>query len=800
MMAVLRLLFLPELGRSLRELGGSAGRVRALCAVAFSPGAAAGGRRWGRLFERGRRARSAVGLGLMGAGAGFCGFGVAGLVSGEASAQSEVPALDFSELDDPFGRTSYTTEQILRFLESYRPGGPGEAPAALAQMLYVFNGGILVLAGFLLVYHTVAGTVATAREGRWGFGGWEVVRLVIAVALMVPLPPGGMNGGQHIVLGLAQLGGDFANTIWQPFADDMLGESQTAVPMPKDDLWRAAMARALVAETCRAVANAEVGNVPIGAPVMRREEGFILRERESEEGSIVYGYNARRVPNMCGAIRFVDVDDDQLSVGIGDVEPGEGEAGRLLAGNAHYRAFAGAPKDTGTSVLDELAAIADELQGTLRGRLVAEDAGEGAEGRGEYPELPDLDAKLEPVGTRYLAALRVGLEESARVETEDRRARLEGVERDVEWLAAASFINTIAYRTGSFHAVSYGVPEVVPPNYAALAEKDESAGAAVGLLVQELDRGRRFRPSHLRMGEQGLAGSLSGLGSSTEGLGGVLFGMFDLESVFVTTDDLGRTVNPIGQLASFGSSLIAAALHTYTGLIAATVAIHAKSAGVSAIPVLGKLWLGEVAQEVTAGARAVWDVGGGLVNMVLGILLIAGVMLAFVLPLIPFVRFLFGILTWLMTVVEAFLSITVFAAAHVTRGEGNQLTTSVTRSGWLFLPGLVLRPALMLFGFVLGYWVFVAGMTILNGVFVPYLKDADELSGIGLEGFIPMIVVYVFICYALINMSFKLIDILPTVAIEWIGGQGSGGAGGADSTMGGITSGVGRLAGLRFGR
>lgn len=292
-----------------------------------------------------------------------------------------------------------------------------------------------------------------------------------------------------------------------------------------------------------------------------------------------------------------------------------------------------------------------------------------------------------------------------------------------------------------------------------------------------------------------MAGSLSGLAGSKEGLGGVLFGMFDLESIFVTTDDFDRTLNPIGQLASFGSSLIAAALHTYTGLIAATVATHAGVAAGAWLPLFGESF-----EAIGEGARAVWDVGGGFVNMVLGLLLIAGVVLAFVLPLIPFIRFLFGILTWLMTVVEAFLAITVFAAAHVTRGDGNQLMTSATRSGWFFLPGLVLRPALMLFGFVLGYWVFVAGITILNGVFVPYLRDADELAGIGLEGFIPMIVVYVFICYTLMNMAFKLIDMLPSVVLEWIGGRGSGGAGGTESTVGGITAGVGRLAAMRFGR
>ena len=667
----------------------------------------------------------------------------------------------------------------------------------------MFNGGILILAGFLLVYHTVAGTVATAREGRWGFGGWEVLRLVIAVGLMVPLPTGvplspvGMNGGQHIVLGLARLGGDFANTVWQPFADDMLGESATVVPLPKDDLWRSAMARALIVETCRAVANAVVPRLSVGHPNWGVFEDFIIRERRSLDGSIGYAYAARRMPKMCGAILFVDVDDEQLSDGMSEVEPGDGQVGRLLAGNAHYEAFAVESVVEGRTVLMELERIAQELQPHLRGLLVVDDGGGGVgeDGAREWPELPDMDVLLDPVGQGYLQALTVGLQNAARAETEDRRTRLDDMERDVEWLAAASFINTIAYRTGSFNAVSYGVPDVVPPAYAELDKKDSLVSSAVVLLVQHLEGGGSFRPSHLRLGDQGIAGSLPGLTGSKEGLGGAVFGLLDLDTIFVAGDQFNRNLNPIGQLASFGSSLIAASLGTYTGLLAATIATHTGVVAAAWVPLIG-----DSALAIGEGARAVWDVGGSFVNMVLGILLIAGVVLTFVLPLIPFIRFLFGILTWLMSVVEAFLAITVFLAAHVTRGEGNQLMTSVTRSGLLFLPGLVLRPVLMLFGFVLGYWVFVAGIGMLNGVFVPYLKDADDLVGIGLVGFMTMVVVYVFICYTLMNMAFKLIDVLPTVVLEWIGGRGSGGGGGAEGAMGGITSGVGRMAGLRLSR
>ena len=53
----------------------------------------------------------------------------------------------------------------------------------------------------------------------------------------------------------------------------------------------------------------------------------------------------------------------------------------------------------------------------------------------------------------------------------------------------------------------------------------------------------------------------------------------------------------------------------------------------------------------------------------LGLLIIAGAVLAYVLPALPFIRFLFGILGWILNVAIAVLAVTVFAAAHVNRAR-----------------------------------------------------------------------------------------------------------------------------------
>ena len=164
--------------------------------------------------------------------------------------------------------------------------------------------------------------------------------------------------------------------------------------------------------------------------------------------------------------------------------------------------------------------------------------------------------------------------------------------------------------------------------------------------------------------------------------------------------------------------------------------------------------------------ESVWQVADGFVSTVLGLLLIAGAVLAYLLPALPFIRFLFAILGWIVTVAVAVLAVTVFAAAHVTRGDGNRLATQATRLGWLFLPGLILRPPLMLFGLIVGYFVFLAGIGLFNEVWLPQMRDAGASGGLGPIGFLAMLTLYVMIAYGLMNASFKLIDLLPSAVLE----------------------------------
>ena len=170
-------------------------------------------------------------------------------------------------------------------------------------------------------------------------------------------------------------------------------------------------------------------------------------------------------------------------------------------------------------------------------------------------------------------------------------------------------------------------------------------------------------------------------------------------------------------------------------------------------------------------------------------MLIAGAVLAFVLPALPFIRFLFGVFGWLVNVVEAVLAVTVFAAAHVTRGQDRGLMVPATRQGWLFLPGLILRPPLMLFGLILGYFVFLAAIGLLNAIWLPQLRDAGASDGLGPIGFLAMLTLYVML---LLRADERAPSSLSTCCLRrsW-----SGSAGGPEAR----DDGAGRLAGTVTG-
>ena len=84
-------------------------------------------------------------------------------------------------------------------------------------------------------------------------------------------------------------------------------------------------------------------------------------------------------------------------------------------------------------------------------------------------------------------------------------------------------------------------------------------------------------------------------------------------------------------------------------------------------------------------------------------------------------------------------------------------------------------------------------------MWLPQMRDAGASAGLGPVGFLAMLALYVIVAYGLMNASFKLIDLLPSAVLDWIGGRAGAGEDGGERTGGTAVAGMTRLGAVRVG-
>ncbi|MDR1080585.1 MAG: DotA/TraY family protein [Deltaproteobacteria bacterium] len=234
--------------------------------------------------------------------------------------------------------------------------------------------------------------------------------------------------------------------------------------------------------------------------------------------------------------------------------------------------------------------------------------------------------------------------------------------------------------------------------------------------------------------------------------------------------------DPVAVMSSLGSFMVTAAW-TVIGARVAVMAAAEAARGAD-----GSLW-GKLVSTVTggassAGAGAVQGAAGGIAPymLLLSVLLISyGFFLAHFLPAIPFVLWIGGILSWLVVVVESLAAAPLWLAAHALP-EGEGLAGAHGRRGYAMFLAVVLRPPLMVFGFLLA-------MALLNGlghvigrVFSVFGFAFLEESFLGVSGFMAFSVILGAVTVTAVWKLFGLSVSLPDRVVSWIGAQiGPGG-------------------------
>jgi conjugal transfer/type IV secretion protein DotA/TraY len=180
--------------------------------------------------------------------------------------------------------------------------------------------------------------------------------------------------------------------------------------------------------------------------------------------------------------------------------------------------------------------------------------------------------------------------------------------------------------------------------------------------------------------------------------------------------------------------------------------------------------VGNALQAAQSTAGSVLSLIGPIIWAVALSLLIAGITLAYYLPMAPAILFGLGVISWLILVLEAFVAAPLWAAAHALPGGGG-LTGEGGKQGYNFLIGLLLRPVLL----VIGLFISLGIMQGAAGFFIASLDVAFQSEWQGkIFGIVTLVASVLMLCgatYAMTNRVVGVITWFPDSVVGWIGAR-----------------------------
>ena len=181
-------------------------------------------------------------------------------------------------------------------------------------------------------------------------------------------------------------------------------------------------------------------------------------------------------------------------------------------------------------------------------------------------------------------------------------------------------------------------------------------------------------------------------------------------------------------------------------------------------------------QIAKVGMEMYVPLGSALAAMVFGL----GVVMGIYIPFLPFLLFLFGVIGWIMAVIEAMVAAPLVALG-VTHPEGHDLLGKAEQSLMLIL-GVFVRPITMILGLFFSIQLasitvklFNHGFQFVTSNFLSTFMGANQgsdgmsiiIQSIGLIG---LVMVYAYVLMTILEQAYSLIYQIPDKILRWIGG------------------------------
>lgn len=700
---------------------------------------------------------------------------------GDSSVDGYKRAADSFDMAMPPAGTAQGDYAIALLDKVLRAGAAGKGMPlqnALREVMVVYNSAMLVIASVIVFWLVLSIVVDTAKTGFVGGQRhnmvWAPMRIVFALALLIPLGSTGFSSGQFMVMKLAEWGSNLGTNAWVAYVDGVVqGEQLVADYVPESaTAYVKDLARIMV---CSAAMN---GQYVIGGT----SERMLSVQRPTDMPNTYVREWIAPNGDSCGSMT--------LEHGLSYSEKATGSDGvsmaiqqfktrmraqyvsALLAAEPEIRKFAceyvstQAPYQLSEQAMGNLAET-PECMGKRNKLLV-----------GSYEiKAAQLQGIVEKIGQQVAADYNAGIADLRNGRT---GAALTDEMRSRGWAGMGAWYHRISQLNAAAAALTeppvtvsggnlYGISSFAAADHARDVVKGFDVWWGTSTLTQppatvNPKTGRpettALQPATKQSGSQAvLAGIMNAepknaMNALVDATGITTTWVASLAAI--TGGSGEQDVYPLAMLAWIGDNL------AFTGLT-----INGVMLGLHAFMSLGSIQVFGSGIDLTPLSNSyIFE----LVPKIGVAFIVAGMMLKFYIPLIPFVRVIFAVLTWLISVFEAVMLVPVAALAHLnTEGEG---LAGQARTAWILWLNILLRPVLTVIGFIGALLIFNAWVSFFSDNFLHSLAVGLPTKGLlGLLTCLALALVYVFIMYTAANTVFKLLDLIPNALMRWIGGQ-----------------------------
>ena len=214
--------------------------------------------------------------------------------------------------------------------------------------------------------------------------------------------------------------------------------------------------------------------------------------------------------------------------------------------------------------------------------------------------------------------------------------------------------------------------------------------------------------------------------------------------------------DPFGGLLALGQTLMNTALIAFgvAGLLSSTTA----STGATLWNFLTGNWVGAAA--TVAGHALIKFLALPIFALLTGIL-VPGIIISYVLPMIPYVLWMAGVCGWIILVCEAMVAVPLWMLAHMTFGGDGLHGRGI--EGWGLLFNVMFRPTLMVIGLFLGYFVYDCMSWLIResfGIAAGFALDGGWFVT-NMIGLVVLLNIFVMLHVTAALMSFRMVTLLP---------------------------------------